>query len=105
MLQKKDKIRAGTGVLECWVGGTVLNRRIRVGLNEKVRSEQSYRVSEAGYRVRKFLELAEQAFGEECSRQRQQPSGRRVLAWHISRKSRKMNVEGAGGRGRGGQTG
>lgn len=64
MLQKKDKIRAGTGVLECWVGGTVLNRRIRVGLNEKVRSEQSYRVSEAGYRVRKFLELAEQAFGE-----------------------------------------
>lgn len=41
----------------------VLNRMIRVDLHEKVRSEQSYSVSQVGYRVTKVTELALQALG------------------------------------------
>lgn len=37
--------------------GVFLNRMIKVGLNKMVRSEQSYRVSLAGYRVTKVMEL------------------------------------------------
>lgn len=37
--------------------GVFLNRMIKVGLNKTVRSEQSYRVSLAGYRVTKVMEL------------------------------------------------